>query len=156
MDQNNSTLNQVTQTKFNEIEKELSEVQKDMIGVKHVLNSQGEILKEIKDVLIKQHETLEKVSTIAENQRNMQLEINELKTDYTNRKKVTDGFIHEGQTFMSKWRGGLAVAVFCFTLAQAIVGYSIRSAYDQIDHLNKENSELKREMAVLSYRLSEK
>lgn len=127
--------------KVQRLENSVGDIKIELVGVHHAISDQASILKELKEVIVNQNKTLNSFYELKGKVEGVQSELGELQEDYRIRKDKTDVFIKEGQGFMERVRGGLTVALFCFTFIQGIVGYNLMQASDTI---SKTSSELRR------------
>lgn len=127
-----------TEQKVQKLEDSVGEIKLELVSISHAITDQANILKELKEVIVQQNKTLNSMYELKGKLDGVQNELSELQEDYRIRKERTDVFIKEGQGFMERWRGGLAVAVFCFASVQGIIGYSLYSVSDRINQTSKE------------------
>lgn len=126
------------ENKVQRLEESVSGIKIELAGVNHAISSQAAILKELKDVIVSQNSTLNYIHELKGRVDGIEDDLKSLQDDYKNRKEQTNSFIKEGLGFMERWRGGLAVAIFCFASAQGIVGYALYFVSDRIEQTSKD------------------
>lgn len=114
-----------------------------------VVENQGVVLGEIKQILQKQAEIMITVSENKKATENLKDDVDNLQYIFDKRKDVTDQNNKNFADFVSKSKGVLATCLFFFTLLQGIIGYSITKSYDNFVDLQKEVKELHKEVAVM-------
>jgi polysaccharide pyruvyl transferase WcaK-like protein len=132
--------------KVQRLENSVGDIKIELVGVHHAISDQANILKELKEVIVNQNKTLNSVYELKGKVEGVESELKELQEDYRIRKDSTDVFIREGASFMDKAKGGLAVAVFCFTMIQAVVGYNLVQASDTISKTSTELRKVEMEL----------
>ena len=121
----------------NKIQEDLTTLQKEMLGVQYVLTSQGEILKEVKDVLVKQSETLDKVAEVQKDLSYVKSDMDTFKVEFYNRRDKTDKNNLEFNSFISYIKGGLVVGLFCFGLIQGFFAWEFNRAFDKLKNIER-------------------
>lgn len=122
--------------RLNNLELDVKSMQKEVVGINCILSHQGDILKEVKNVLVKQTE-------IQSKQLIFEKEFDAFKEEFKNRREKTDDNNKEFRDFSSSIRGGLKVGIFCFGIIQCLIGwyvYQIDSDINKIQIELKENS----------------
>lgn len=135
--------------KLTVLERDYYQMQKELIGVHHVLTSQGNILQEMKETLAKQNETLNLVAKVQMEAAANYKETEELKKIFESRKKETDQKHLEFNDFVSRVKGGLRVGVFCLSILQAAFGYIVVRSTDEISKTQDKVLIIERELTVL-------
>lgn len=125
-------------SKVQRLEDSVSEIKIELSSVNNSISNQAAILKELKDVIVSQNKSLSCIYDLKNRSENLENDLKELQDDYKLRKEHTNSFIKEGLGFMERWRGGLAVAIFCFASVQGLIGYSLYFISDKIEQTSKE------------------
>lgn len=126
--------------KIEELEEDVGSIREDVIGMKHVMQSQEKILSEVKDVLKSQNETLSKVIALSAELRSQRAEIDDLKETFETRKAVTDENNRNFSEFVSKIKFGTIVALFFIGIIQSMVAWQYSGLVDDFkDHVKDQN-----------------
>lgn len=135
-----------TETRLDVIDKDMHSLQKEVLGVKYLINSHGDILKDIKEVLIKQQETIDKVSDFKIDINNMRKDfetvnkdLSEFKVIFKERKDITDHNNEDFKSFMSRFKGGITVAAISVTIIQGFSFWFLDKTYSKIIETEKQS-----------------
>lgn len=135
-----------TEGRLNELDKDMHSLQKEMLGVKYLINSHGDVLKEIKEVLVKQQETIEKVSEfktdisdIRKDYDTISKDFGEFKVTFKERREETEGNNENFKSFMSKFKGGITVAAISVTIIQGFSFWFLDKTYNKIIETEKQS-----------------
>ncbi len=97
-------------------ENKINELEKDMVSVKHILNSQGDILRELKELVATQTQTLSSVVLLQNAQKDQSDKIK----DQNDRLKTIENKMEDGSRSSSKIDGGIKVFIFMFAIIQGM------------------------------------
>lgn len=128
-------------------------LEKDVLGINFRLDSQGKVLEEIRDVLVQQKDILQNVTSIRQTVNQIREDVDELEDTFESRKQVTDNNNRAFSDFVSKFKGGLAVALFFFGVIQGSVAFVLSDNYDTHKHFTQQFQELKVENAIIKEKL---
>lgn len=131
----------------------IENLEKDMIQLKSSVDYQSKILKEVKEILHEHKNILQSMLMVRESVESVKQEVSYLEKIFDDRKEVTDTNNKSFSDFVSKFKGGLAVAVFFFAVIQTSVGFVLSDNYDTQKKLQTQIIELKVENAVIKDRL---
>lgn len=137
------------ESKVERLDSTVSEIKLEMVSINHSITDQAVILKELKEVIVNQNKTLANVFEVKVKVQGIEDELKELQDDYKIRKDKTDMFIKEGADFMSRFRGGLQVALFCFAIVQAVIGYNLYSASNTLEKTSADIRKVEMESALV-------
>lgn len=134
----------------------INELEKDVLGINHKLDTHGKVLEEIRDVMVQQNQILQNVTSIREmvNQvrhdtDSLDSKVDILDNKFEARKEVTDNNNRNFADFVSKFKGGLAVAMFMFTIVQSTIAFVLHDNYNDHKGFQQELQKLHIENAVI-------
>jgi hypothetical protein len=128
-------------------------LEKEVLGIGFQLNTQSKVLEDIKNILVKQSEILADVNAIRQSVIQIREDVDELEETFEDRKQVTDNNNKSFSDFVAKFKGGLAVTLFFFTIVQGSVAFVLNENYNDHKQFTKEIQQLQVENAVIKDRL---
>lgn len=131
----------------------IENLEKEMIHLKSSVDHQSKVLVEIKGILHQQNNILQNITAIRESLNAVIEDVDDLEQVFQSRKEVTDNNNKAFSDFVSKFKGGLAVAVFFFSVIQGAVAFVLSDNYDTHKHFQKEFQELRVENAIIKEKL---
>lgn len=134
-------------------EQKIEQLEKDMVGVKHALITQNENLRRIEEVLVKVSDTLETMTVIREKVFSVQEDVEDLRKTFEDRKNVTDNNNKQFSDFTSKFKGGMAVFLFMFTIIQGMSIFYIRDEAEKNEKTREKVQSVKEEHSITKERL---
>lgn len=135
-----------------EMEKEVRLLQIDMIGVKHILTTQGDTLREIKDVLVILTRTLDEVTRAKERIQVLDEDIVRDRKKFEDHESYSNAKIIENEKFKGKIAGALIVASIFFGFVQTSVGWYVIKNDTYVEQMKEKISTMDNRM----HRLEEK
>lgn len=131
----------------------IENLEKDMIQLKSSVDHQSSILGEVKQILHEHKNILQTMLSVREAVEDVKKDLNYLDKIFEARKDVTDNNTKAFSDFVSKFKGGLAVALFFFGVIQGSVAFILSDNYETHKHFQREFQELRVENAVIKERL---
>lgn len=127
----------------------INELEKDVLGINHKLDTHGKVLEEIRDVMVQQNQILQNVTSIRETVNQVRKDVDNLDDKFETRKEVTDNNNKSFSDFVSRFKGGLAVAMFMFTIVQGTIAFVLHDNYNDHKAFQQEIQKLHIENAVI-------
>ncbi|UTS52053.1 hypothetical protein [Synechococcus phage BUCT-ZZ01] len=133
----------------NQQEQKINHLEKKMVSVEHILNSQETILKEIKNVLVSQTETLQHFKTYDMKISMIKDDVSEMREDFEDRKLVTDANNQNFRDFVTQVKNTLKVTLIFGTLLQSIFGWMLLENYTFTEKTKEKIAIIQKDIAVL-------
>ena len=127
----------------------IDELEKDMLGVSYRLDAQGEVLREIRDVLVQQSQILQNVTAIRESINRVKDDVDRLEVTFEKRKETTDENNKTFLEFVNRAKGALVVCALIFGLVQTIVYDSFNDNQATHKELQLEIKQMQKQITVL-------
>lgn len=130
-------------------DQKIANLEKDMIQLKSSVDHQSSILSEVKQILHEHKNILQTMLSVRESVEDVKRDLSYLDKIFEARKEVTDSNNKAFADFVSKFKGGLAVALFFFSVIQGSIAFVLADNYETHKNFQKEIQELKVENAVI-------
>lgn len=101
----------------------------EIVGIKHRLTTAEEIIRELKDVIVTQNETLKEIVRLQEKQTNIDREFLQLKEDMKTDKPVVENI----RSSVDKFKGAVITLSCVIGLASTLVAYVWTSERSRVD-----------------------
>lgn len=154
------SIHQHDEHKIQHLEQNVVELQKEMVGIKHILENQGQVLVEIKNVLVAQTKTLDEVFRMKDKLYFLNRDFELLEGNFKKHEEKCHTKDKADEGFNGRIKGGLSVALFLFSLIQLTIGYyvvqkdeNLKNVVVKMENNSKEISDLRTKIEVTKQKI---